>query len=357
MKREDILRYVGSMQQVAGVRRVICGDGRARGMEAVEVRNGPLSYTLMADKCLDICELTYKGLPINFLAKPGLNGRNPFDTHGAEAQRSIMGGLFFTCGLENICAPCTGADGREYPMHGRLRTTPAEHLCADAAWQGEDYVLTVSGEMREAELFGENLTLRRTVTSRLGSSEIHLVDEIHNEAFRPEPVMLMYHCNMGFPFLTEKSRLLLPTAGVTPRDEAAAPHAAEYDRMDPPKDNEPEYVFLHQLQNDGDGNTFAAVVDDQRQLAFELSFNRRQLPYFMEWKSTASGDYVLGLEPSNSSVYGRRYHEERGDLPMLPGQSGWRVELIFRIHEGAEAIRALERKCAELRSQQEETKV
>ena len=111
MKKEELLRHVGSMQQVAYARRLTFGEGRSRGMEAVEVKNGPLRYTVMADKCLDICELSYKGLTINFLSKPGLNGRNPFDTHGAEAQRSIMGGLFFTCGLENICAPYTGADG------------------------------------------------------------------------------------------------------------------------------------------------------------------------------------------------------------------------------------------------------
>ena len=75
---------------------------------------------------MDIASLEYKGMNLNFTSKPGLNGRNPFDTHGEEALRSIMGGLFFTCGLENICAPCT-TDGKDYPMHGRMRTTPAEH--------------------------------------------------------------------------------------------------------------------------------------------------------------------------------------------------------------------------------------
>lgn len=342
MRREELLRHVGSMQQVAGVRRVVFGDGRARGMEAVEVKNGPLCYTMMADKCLDICELSYRGMNMNFLSKPGLNGRNPFDTHGAEAQRSIMGGLFFTCGLENICAPYTGKDGKEYPMHGRLRTTPAEHLCADAAWQGEDYVLTVSGEMREAELFGENLVLRRTVTSRYGESEIRMVDRVRNEGFREEPVMLMYHCNMGFPFLRAGCRLILPSVQVTPRDQVSAAHADGWDVMDAPRDNEPEYVFLHQLRADGRGETFAAVADDERGIALEIRFSQRQLPWFMEWKSTASGDYVVGLEPSNSAVYGRGYHEERGDLHRLPPQGEEVVELVFRIHEGAEAIARLE---------------
>lgn len=348
MKKEDYLRYNGSMQQIAYVRRVEYGEGRGKGLRAVEVKNGPLRFTAMEDKALDICELEYKGLQINFLSKPGLNGRNQFDTHGAEALRSIMGGLFFTCGLENICAPYTGADGKEYPMHGRLRTTPAEHVCADAEWRNDEYVMTVKGEMREAELFGENLVLRRTITTKLGESSVCVEDEIANEAFRAEPLMVMYHCNMGWPFLSEKSRLILPTRKVTPREEISAAHSASWNVMDAPKDNEAEYVFLHELASDEKGETFAAVVDDEKLLAFVIEFNTAQFPCFMEWKSTASGDYVLGLEPSNSSVYGRSYHEKNGTLHMLAPQTSEKKRLTFRIAEGAQALAELERRCAAL---------
>jgi hypothetical protein len=348
MKKEDYLRYSGSMQQIAYVRCIQYGEGRSKGMNALEVKNGPLRFTVMEDKALDICELEYKGLQINFLSKPGLNGRNPFDTHGSEAQRSIMGGLFFTCGLENICAPYTDPNCKEYPMHGRMRTTPAEHVCADAAWRGDDYVMTISGEMREAELFGENLVLHRTISTKLGENAIYVTDEVTNEAFRPEPMMLMYHCNMGWPFLSEKSRLVLPTKKVTPRDEVSAAHANAWNVMDPPTDNAAEYVFLHELAADTAGRTFAAVVDDERQLALVIEFSVVQFPYFMEWKSTASGDYVLGLEPSNSSVYGRPFHEKAGTLHIMAPQTTEKKQLTFRIAEGHQAIEALERDCAAL---------
>ena len=36
MKKEELLRHVGSMQQVAYARRLTFGEGRSRGMEAVE---------------------------------------------------------------------------------------------------------------------------------------------------------------------------------------------------------------------------------------------------------------------------------------------------------------------------------
>ena len=114
MKREDIYRHVGSIQQVAKVRPLTYTEGRAENMKAYEVKNGSLQFTVMGDKCLDITDVSYKGINISFLSKPGLTGRNHYDTHGDEALRSIMGGLMFTAGLENICPPCT-SEGKIIP--------------------------------------------------------------------------------------------------------------------------------------------------------------------------------------------------------------------------------------------------
>lgn len=338
MDKKAVMKYVGSMQQLAYVRPVTYTEGRAA-MRAFEVKSGDLDFHVMVDKCLDICEFSYKGININFLAKPGLNGRNPFDTHGNEAQRSIMGGLFFTAGLENICAPCT-IDGKEYPMHGRIRTTPAEHVSSDAAWDGDDYVISVQGEMREAELFGENMVLRRKIETHYGEKSVLVKDEIENQSFRPEPMMLLYHCNMGFPFLDENTEVVLPTRKVTPRDKAAEKHLDTWNVMDPPRDNEEEYVFIHDLASDVHGNTMAAVINTKKQIGVAVEWNIKYLPYFMEWKSVASGDYVIGLEPSNSSVYGRPYHTEHQNLHMLGSFEKENMELKFTILDGQQEIDA-----------------
>ena len=347
MTRDDLLRYTGSIQQAAYARRICYDEGRARSLNAVEVKCGPLRFIAMIDKCLDICEMSWRGEQINFLSKPGLNGRNPFDTHGAEAQRSIMGGLFFTCVFENICAPYTGPDGKEYPMHGRMRTSPAEHISIDTRWEGDDYVIRVSGEIREAELFGENLLLRRTICTSLCDPSITVSDEIINEGFRAEPLMLMYHCNLGFPFLTERTRLILPSRKVTPRDEPSAKNAERWQTMDPPRDNETEYVYLHELA-DKDGRTFAAAVDDAASLGICIEWDRGALPCFGQWKSTASGDYVMGLEPGNAPVYGRAFCEEHGSLPVIAAGQTVRTGLKFSMIESAQAISALEDKCRNL---------
>ena len=133
--RADMLAHMGSLQQAAYTRPIEYQEGRAHGLKAIEVKNGPLRFVSMADRALDVCQFEYRGENLTFLSKPGLNGRNQFDTNGLEAQRSIMGGLFFTCGFENICAPYVTPEGGKYPagsfpMHGRIRTTPAATPCS-----------------------------------------------------------------------------------------------------------------------------------------------------------------------------------------------------------------------------------
>lgn len=344
--RRNLLRLTGSMQQVMNVRPVTYDEGRARGMKAYEVKNGPLRFTVTADKCMDIADVSFLGHNISFLSKPGLMGRNHYDTNGAEAQRSIMGGMLFTCGLENICAPCR-VDGKDYPMHGRIRTTPAEHVCADACWEGDDYTVTLSGEMREAELFGENLVLRRKITTLYGQNRICIEDEITNEGFRTEPMMLLYHMNVGYPLLCEDSEIVIPTRKVTPRDETAAMNVMGWNKMEAPKDNEPEYVFLHEMAADKEGNTFAAIINEGLGIGLKIEYNLRELPYFMQWKSIASGDYVVGLEPANSSVYGKPYHIREGSLHQMKPFTSEKKRIVLTFLEG-EQLKQIKRETKNL---------
>lgn len=345
--RSAMLARTGSVQQAAYVRPIEYQEGRAHGLKAIEAKNGPMRFMAMADRALDIAQFEYRGENLTFLSKPGLNGRNQFDTNGLEAQRSIMGGLFFTCGFENICGPyVTPAGSRypagSYPMHGRIRTTPAEHVCSDAHWDADGrYVLEISGEMREAELFGENMVLRRRITSVYGTPSITVEDEVTNESFREEPLMWMYHCNFGWPLLDEGAEVVIPSLKATPRDETTAADGTPWNEIGAPVANKPESVYLHELAADADGRSFAGVVNRKLGLGVRIDFAAADFPYFMEWKSMGAGDYVVGLEPSNSSVLGRGWHEERGDLHTIAPQTSERKTVTFTVLEGREAIDAL----------------
>lgn len=335
--KEELLKYCGNLQQMVYARPVIYKEGRAEHLNAIEAKCGDLLFHAAADKALDITDFSYKGMNMTFLSKPGLQGRNQYDTNGEEALRSIMGGLFFTCGLENICAPCM-VDGKEYPMHGRMRSTPAEHVNTDVIFEDNRCKLYISGEMREAELFGENMVLRRSIESVLGENSITIIDEVENQAFRPEPLMLMYHCNLGYPFLNENCRLYIPSNKVLGREQLSIDKVERWSFMEVPADNEPEYVFLHEVASDEKLDTIVMVADHKNEVAIIIEYNQKNLPYFMEWKSMASGDYVLGLEPSNSSVYGKLHHIEQQNVHYLnPFEKETNI-LKFSVIEGKEKI-------------------
>lgn len=322
-------KKVGSMEQLAYARNIRYEEGRASGMRAVEVKSGDVRFVVSRDKCMDITELSYKGIQLNFLSKPGLQNRQHYDSHGGEAQRSIMGGMFFTCGTDNV-----GTYDEEtcLPMHGTLRSTPAEHVCSDCFFEDGEYRIRISGQMRQAALFGENTLLRRTIETKLGARTIRVHDEFENQAFEAAPFMLLYHCNIGYPLLDEGARILIPSRYARLREEKGRVELP-WDRVEAPADGAPEQVFFHEVDAGADGLTYAAVVNEKLGIGLKVIYNKNQLPRFTEWKSMASGDYVVGLEPCNCYVHGRKWEQENGSLQMLGAGERRTVDLEFEILE------------------------
>ena len=192
------------------------------------------------------------------------------------------------------------------------------------------------------------MVLRRTIETRYGEASITVTDEIENQSYRPEPLMLLYHINLGYPLLDEGTEILLPTRSVTPRDETSRGHENRWNVMDAPKDNEPEYVFIHEPIADEQGRVVVCVLNEKLGLGLRLTYTAANLPRFMEWKSTASGDYVVGLEPANSAVYGRPYHEAHGDVHQLAPFARETNVLTFTVLDGAAALQAAREEIARL---------
>ena len=62
---------------------------------------------------------------------------------------------------------------------------------------------------------------------------------------------------------------------------------------------------------------WAKLENPELGVRMTISWSGDTMPLMTEWRSMASGDYVLGLEPCNCYIMGR--HEERGNgtLPVL----------------------------------------
>ena len=113
-------------------------------------------------------------------------------------------------------------DGEEsLGLHGRITNIPAEDVCVSQDWQGDDYKIRVGGHGSPSQDVGECLVLHREITTQLGANALVVRDVVENAGDRPEPMMLLYHCNFGYPIVSADSRIYASGGGVEPRQRYA----------------------------------------------------------------------------------------------------------------------------------------
>lgn len=140
-----------------------------------------------------------------------------YDNVGTGFLKSFTAGFFTTCGLNAVGSPCTD-DGEELPLHGSISNTPCENIYSFTE-NGEIHIKAV---IRDASLFASKLILEREYICPLFGDTIMLKDTVRNTGSSVTPVEILYHCNMGYPLLSENSEVIIPSVQVTPRNEHAA---------------------------------------------------------------------------------------------------------------------------------------
>jgi len=312
----ELNRRTGHPSQLYGVRRVALleGGGKGTGVFEAETAAG-LSFDALPDAGMDIGRLRYKGVNLSYISKNGYDSPARILPFEMEFLHTFPAGMLFTCGLRNAGPP--SRDGDEYhPQHGRYHSIPAEYVSARI--EGDEAVLR--GTVRESALFGPCLQLERVIRAPLYGSEISIEDTVVNLTPAPEEIMLLYHFNFGYPMLSEDARLIFPENRAT---KARTDFAREgLDRVcgfDPPSDGEEERVYFHEFRESGALLKTPAVKLENEKLGIgaELSWDSDTLPLLIHWRSMASGDYALGLEPSNSYIMGRAAERENGTLRTL----------------------------------------
>jgi hypothetical protein len=323
LTRHELLQRVGHMDQLAGIKLLEAADGLERGTRLFHVWTGSgLTFTVLADRALDVAACHYKGVPIAWASPVGVVHPAYYEPQGLGWLRSFPGGLLATCGLDHFGAPSQDA-GEEFGLHGRLSNLPARAVGYRTYWAEDDYVLEIAGEVRQARVFGENLVLRRRISTRLGSSAIRIEDVVTNEGFAPQPHMILYHFNLGFPLVSEDTRLNLEASETVPRDADAEPGLAHWRTFQAPTAGYREQVFRHAPVADADGKIHVEVENPALGVGLRWTYDIASLPHLFEWKMMGQGMYVLGIEPGNSSgIEGRAAARQRSDLPHLePGES------------------------------------
>ena len=301
--------YIGNPAQLVTLRRVTISEGRAKGAGVIEVKTAAgLELDILPDTGLDLGMCRFNGVNMSWMCKNGYDSPSIFGSYEEEYMNTFPGGLIYTCGLRNA-GPANRDNGEWMPTHGRYHSLAAEQVSARIV----DDEIIVSGVIRETRLFGHVLEVERTITIPVFGSSVTVSDKLTNYTPKDEEIIRIYHCNFGYPLLSEKARLILPEGTkTTPRTEFAATGLDRACEFDKPADNEEERVFFQDVPE-----AWARLENPELDTAMTISWSGDTLPMFSEWRSMGSGDYVLGLEPTNCRIMGRHDERENGTLEVL----------------------------------------
>ena len=320
--RTELMKRVGDISQIGGVRMSELADGKERGVRVADFNTGSgLEFTVAIDRSMDITAASYKSQSLAWRSACGTVAPAFYEPQGLGWLRGYPGGLVVTCGLTHLGSPCVDK-GEELGLHGRISYIPASNVLADGVWNGDEYDMWVQGRMRETAVFGPDIEMRRTISARLGEPRLVINDTVTNLGHERKEHMILYHCNMGFPLVDEGSKLVAPISNCKPRDAEAEVEGNLFDTFTAPIAGFAERVYYIDMAEDDDGFVTAGMINRKHGLGVYMKYRKRELPRFIEWKMMGEGIYVVGMEPANCLVEGRDKERERGTLQFLePGES------------------------------------
>lgn len=265
--------------QTTYIRRYTLSDGAENGLKVIELNNGVLRVLLNESKALDIMQVWHKGVNMSFVSKNGFTSREiPF-------LNRFEGGMVYTCGIDSM--------GRRegFELHGNFHNTPARVVNINE----DSDKLEIKAFIHTSALFGQNLTVERTVT--LEDHRLSLKDKLTNLGTKEENYCILYHTNFGYPMLDEGVEIVADLKGIDACTEAAQKDLPNRTVFKAPVDNLEERCFY--LENNQD---FVSVINRKINTKATVTYSKETLPVLVQWNSAASQDYALGIEPGTSRL-------------------------------------------------------
>src|SRR5262245_35151091 len=245
--------------------------GLRDGVDLIEVHNGALSYSVLPTRGMSLWRGEYRG---NFL---GWRAPVLGPVHPKYVNLNDRGGLGWLGGFDEWLCRCglasngppgedayTDKDGRmrraHLTLHGRIANLPA-HYVEVRVGLDPPYELSVMGVVDEAALFFPHLRLTSTFTTAPGSNRVIIHDVVENRSAAPGEVQLLYHTNIGPPFLEPGSRVVAPIKEMAPISVRAEEGIETYDTYLGPTPGYTEQVYLYDLVGDAHGKTLAMLYN------------------------------------------------------------------------------------------------
>jgi hypothetical protein len=251
------------------------------------------------------------------------------------------------CGLswngppgEDVFTDKTGRTTRsQLTLHGRIANLPA-HFVEARVHLDPPFELSVTGQVEESALFFPHLRLTASYTTAPGSNRLVIHDQVENCGAQPAEMQLLYHCNVGSPFLEAGSRVIAPVKEMAPLTPRAAEGMDTYDTYAGPAAGFAEQVYCYDLLSDGAGRTLAMLYNAKADRGMVLRFHRQELPCFTVWKNTGALEdgYVTGLEPATNFPNFKSFERQQGRVRLLPPGGKWEATWSTEVLDTAAGV-------------------
>ncbi|MGB4406452.1 MAG: aldose 1-epimerase family protein [Sphaerochaeta sp.] len=333
MKFKEEKKFAGHRDQLFRINRLTMQDGKESGVQLIDISNrSGMHFDVNTSRGLDIPYFEYHGENIGYISPCGIVHPSYFDDKGLGFLKSFTAGFLTTCGLKSIGSPGE-YEGKEYGLHGNISNTPAENVSHKVIETDEPY-LKIEGDVRDALIFGDRMTLHRTIRCNYKERKIYLHDTVTNDGSRRARHMILYHCNIGYPLLTPSSEVYIPSLEVTPRNEHSATGVDHWMNLEEPNPQYEEMCYYHRLKRDENNYARVAVFNPELGFGVSIEFDAATLDQFVQWKMMGANDYVLGLEPGNATIDSLSDAISNGSMKYLQPDESVEYHLTFSILDG-----------------------
>tara|TARA_R110002050_G_scaffold16719_1_gene50424 strand:- start:63126 stop:64160 length:1035 start_codon:yes stop_codon:yes gene_type:complete len=319
---------ISNTSQMGGIETSILDNGLGRGTRIAWINTGTgLRYKVVIDRAMDISDAFYNQYSLAWISHNGILPPERFADKGINWLRNFGGGLLTTCGLSHIGGPEIDENG-ERGLHGLISNIPAEIISIiqpdPLAGKME---MSITGIIKQAQIFGPVLELKRTISGKLGEAKIVIHDEVINRGNTVSPHMLLYHFNLGWPLVDEGSKIFW-NGKWQPREEDTTilfTDENDFRTCKPPLENHSggrEEAAYIDIDADDSGMSECGIYSPRINLELSLRFQKKQLPWLTNWQHFGKGEYVLGLEPGTNPPIGQLKAKEQDELILLePGET------------------------------------
>jgi hypothetical protein len=332
------------------IRKRTLRGGLRDGVDLIEVHNGALSFSVLPTRGMGLWRGDYRG---NFLGwrSPVAGPVNPqfvgLNDRGGLGWLDGFDEWLCRCGLswngppgEDVFTDKTGRTTRsQLTLHGRIANLPA-HFVEARVHLDPPFELSVTGQVEESALFFPHLRLTASYTTAPGSNRLVIHDQVENLGAQPAEMQMLYHCNVGPPFLEAGSRVIAPVKEMAPLTPRAAEGMDTYDTYAGPAAGFAEQVYCYDLLPDGAGRTLAMLYNAKADHGMVLRFHRQELPCFTVWKNTGALEdgYVTGLEPATNFPNFKTFERQQGRVRLLPPGGKWEATWSLEIMDTAPGV-------------------